>query len=138
VIAVARMKKIFTILVLTISLMACKSYGDSISINEKSIVYYKGNAQAAEAKKLGDFLLLQGYFSTTDQKAVQLLKNDNTYMVRFIVEENDIHADRENILFAFEVWRDWIQEHVFPNQSVQVELVNERLKRIADVADSKQ
>jgi hypothetical protein len=132
------MKKIFTILILTISLMACRSYGDSISINEKSIVYYKGNVQVAEAKKLGDFLLLQGYFNTTDQKAVQLLKKGSTYMIRFIVEENDVQADRENVLFAFEVWRDWIQEHVFPNQSVQVELVNERLKRIADVADSKQ
>jgi hypothetical protein len=132
------MKKIFTILILTISLMACRSYGDSISINEKSIVYYKVNVQVAEAKKLGDFLLLQGYFNTTDQKAVQLLKKGSTYMIRFIVEENDVQADRENVLFAFEVWRDWIQEHVFPNQSVQVELVNERLKRIADVADSKQ
>ncbi|HZI00506.1 MAG TPA: hypothetical protein VEX63_05125 [Flavisolibacter sp.] len=132
------MKKIFTILILTISLMACRSYGDSISINEKSIVYYKGHVQVAEAKKLGDFLLLQGYFNTTDKKAVQLLKKGSTYMIRFIVEENDVQADRENVLFAFEVWRDWIQEHVFPNQSVQVELVNERLKRIADVADSKQ
>jgi hypothetical protein len=132
------MKKIFTILVLTISLMACKSYGHSIFINGKSIVYYKGNVQVAEAKKLGDFLLLQGYFNTTDQKAVQLLKKGSTYMVRFIVEENDIEADRENILFAFEVWRDWIQEHVFPNEKIQVELVNERLKRIAKVAEINQ
>jgi hypothetical protein len=132
------MKKMFTFLILTISLMACRSYGDSISINEKSIVYYKGNVQVAEAKKLGDFLLLQGYFNTTDKKAVQLLKKGSTYMIRFIVEETDVQADRENVLFAFEVWRDWIQEHVFPNTIVKVELVNAQLKRIADVADSKQ
>ena len=128
----------FTFLILTISLMACRSYGDSISINEKSIVYYKGYVQVAEAKKLGDFLLLQGYFNTTDKKAVQLLKKGSTYMIRFIVEETDVQADRENVLFAFEVWRDWIQEHVFPNQSVQVELVNEKLKHIAKVSAIKQ
>ena len=118
--------------------MACRSYGDSISINEKSIVYYKVNVQVAEAKKLGDFLLLQGYFNTTDQKAVQLLKKGSTYMIRFIVEETDVQADRENVLFAFEVWRDWIHEHVFPNQAVQVELVNEKLKHIAKVRTIKQ
>jgi hypothetical protein len=59
-------------------------------------------------------------------------------MVRFIVEENDIQVDRDNILFAFEVWRDWIQEHVFPNEKIQVELVNEKLKRIAKVAEINQ
>jgi hypothetical protein len=131
------MKKLFIFFILVICLAACQSYGDAIAINNKSKVYFKGSVKKEEAKKLGDFLLLQGYFNSLDKKAVQLLKEQNTYKVRFIVEE-EINADRENIVFGFEVWRDWIQEHVFPNMIVKVELVNAQLKRIADVADSKQ
>jgi hypothetical protein len=42
-------------------------------------------------------------------------------------------ADKENIVFSFQVWKQWIEEHVFTHQPVQVILVNKKLKKIADI-----
>jgi len=127
------MKQLLFWIVFICLLSACRQYGNEVRINANSHIYYKSGIQQAEAKKLGDFLLHQGYFNTSDDRKVQLSKEGNRYLVKFILDEEEIKEDQENIVFAFQVWRDWIHEHVFENNPVKVILVNKSLKKIADV-----
>jgi hypothetical protein len=102
-------------------------------INNNSLVYYKGSIKVDEAEQLGAFLLKQGYFNDTDDRTVQILKQNKTFIVRFILDEKQVAEDKENILFSFQIWKQWLQENVFHNQETKVVLVNDRLEKIADI-----
>lgn len=131
------MKKLFffffsTILVLT----SCEDYGNKVSINNKSDVFYKGNGVTeADAKKLGNFLLKQGYFTTVDNRSVQLLKDGDTYIVKFVVDEEKLKKDKENVVLGFKVWQMWIQDGVFNGAKTKLILADSQLEDLQTVGE---
>ncbi len=132
------MKKLFLFL-LTVSFIftSCDDYGKTVTINEKSEVYYKGDGvKEADAKSLGDFLLKQGYFTTTDTRAVQLLKDGEAYVVKFVVDEEKIkQQDTASVTMGFKVWQMWIQEGVFKGAKTKVILADAKLKSLQEVGE---
>lgn len=116
-------------------LAACENHGSKININPKSEVFYKGDVTEAEAKKLGNFLLKQGYFTTVDSRSVQLLKEGDIYIVKFVVDEEKLKKDRENVLLGFKVWQMWIQDGVFGGAKTKLVLADNQLKDLQPVEE---
>ena len=107
------MKKVLLVLsIISLTLFACKDYGKKVTIGEKSEVYYKGTDEA-EAKKLGDYLMQHEYFDNKSHKTVQLVKEDDQYIVRFEVEEKIINQNKEMFIQNFEVFQEMISQRVF-------------------------
>lgn len=131
------MKKLFFLLVsATLLFTACNDHGAKVSINDKSEVYYKGDGVTeADAKKLGDFLLKQGYFTTTDTRSVQLLKVGDAYTVKFVVDEEKLKKDKENVLLGFKVWQMWIKDNVFNGAQTNLILADDQLKDLQPVGE---
>ena len=129
------MKKMF-LLVLTASFVffACSHHGKKLKINNTSNVFYKGDeVNEADAKNLGDFLLKQGYFTTTDERSVQLIKDGNAYIVKFVIDEERLSQDSSTILAGFRVWQMWLQDDVFSGAETKLILADAELKDIHDV-----
>jgi hypothetical protein len=132
------MKRMFlSLLCASLLLTSCDDYGESLKINEKSEVFYKGDGvKEADAKNLGDFLLKQGYFTTTDDRTVQLLKEGETYVVKFIVDEEKIrNQDSATVVTGFKVWHMWIQDNVFKGARTKLVLADAKLKDLREVGE---
>lgn len=131
------MKRLLLLLVsASLLLTSCDDFGKKLSINEKSEVYYKGDGVSeADAKKLGDFLLEKGYFTTTDTRSVQLLKENDAYTVKFVVDEEKLNKDKENVLMGFKVWQMWIQDNVFAGAKTRLVLADDKLKDVQEVGE---
>ena len=131
------MKKLFLLLVIAALLFtACEEHGTKININNKSEVFYKGDGvNEADAKRLGAFLLKQGYFSTIDNRSVQLLKEGDVYIVKFVVDEERLKNDKENVLLGFKVWQMWIQDGVFNGAKTKIVLADNNLEDLHPVPE---
>lgn len=113
---------------------SCQDYGKKVTINETSEVYYDGVGDTL-AKKLGDFLLKQGYFTATEERAVQLLKEDDTYIVKFVVNKERFSQDEETALIGFKIWQMWLQDSVFYGAKTKLMLADATMKDIAEVGE---
>jgi hypothetical protein len=97
-------------------------------------VYYKGDrVTEKDAKALGDFLLAQGFFNTTDERSVQLQKDSDAHIVKIVVDEQKVAQDKENIITSFKVWQMWIQDNVFKGAKTKLILTNAEFKDLQDV-----
>ncbi len=132
------MKQLFLVLAsAALLLTSCDDNGESVKINDKSEVYFKGDGvDEADARNLGDFLLKQGYFSTTDERQVQLTKDSTTYVVKFIVDEDKIKAqDSVTVATGYKVWQMWLQDNVFDGAKTRLVLVDEKLKDLREIGE---
>jgi len=126
-------KLLFVFFLAAVVLAACNSYGDKVMINDKSEVYYKGDGvTAADAQKLGEFLLKNNYFDTISKKSVQLTKTTDTFNVKFVVDKAKIETQK-NADFLFQIMGTAISSEVFGNKPVKVVLADERMKAFKDV-----
>ena len=104
-------------------------------VNDQSEVYYQGiGVTEDDARKLGNFLLNQGYFNTVDQRTVQLSKEDDNFIIKMVVDEEKVNAD-ENVLTGFKVWQMWIEDSVFNGKQTKIVLANTELKTIKEVGE---
>ncbi|MEJ7911634.1 MAG: hypothetical protein WKF70_00670 [Chitinophagaceae bacterium] len=132
------MKQMFLALIsAALMLTSCNDYGETITINEKSEVFYKGDGVGeADARNLGDFLLKQGYFTPTDERSVQLTKDGATYVVKFILDEDKIKAqDSATMVTGFKVWHMWIQDNVFDGAKTRLVLADAKLKDLREIGE---
>ena len=84
------MKKTFQLLgVLSLlGIFSCNNNGNKINIEgTKGEVYYKNGATENEAQKLGDFLKLDGFFGNIKPASVQVDKENDKYIVRFVYDK---------------------------------------------------
>jgi hypothetical protein len=121
------------LLVLSITLFSnCSSHGDKVEINSKSEVYIKNGGTREDAKRLGDFLLQNSYFDSTTEKAVQLSKSKDTFVVKFIIDEekfkNTPQAD-----IGFQFMHMLLRDSVFAGQPTKVLLTNNKFETIETV-----
>ncbi len=130
------MRKFFFLLIMGLVLVtACNEYGDKVQINAKSEVYYKEGVSEAEAKKLGDFLLKKEYFNSTDERSAQLTKENGAYVVKFVVNEEKLNQDKDNVLLGFKVWQMWIQDNVFNGAKTKLVLTDDKFKDVQQVGE---
>jgi len=122
------MKKIFLFLLPVLVLASCNvfdNYGNKIT-SGKSEVYYKGDHVTKEqAQGLADFLKESGYFDDETGRSVQLTKDEDDYIVHFVVDQKKITDDARLNWWKFQ---DDISKNVFDGKSVRVALADEKLK----------
>lgn len=121
------MKKIsFLFLAALFLITSCMGIGTPVKINDKSEVYFKGDGVTeGDAKRLGAFLLEQGVFDNEKERSVQLSREKNTYVVRFVFDKELYEKDKENITQAFKLYQWLIAENVFNKARTKVLLTNE-------------
>lgn len=129
--------KIMFLLLLGASLLltACVDRGNVVTVNEKSKVFYTGaSVSETEANTLGTFLLKQEYFNTDDERTVQLLKEGDSYVVKFIVDPEEIKLqDSGSVVTTFKVWHMWIQDNVFKGAKLRVVLADDKLNDLSEI-----
>lgn len=113
---------------LSVALFSCNQYGKKLTFG-KGEVYYK-NVEEATAQKLGDWLKEFTYFDDTNTKSVQLDKKDDTYLVRFVVDESKL---TEDITYGFEIIGYMIREEVLDGKPTIVELCNNTFKTFKSI-----
>lgn len=108
-------------------IVSCNSYGERHEVNKNSFVYYKGEGVNAEdAKRLGDFLLKNGYFDTVNQKTVQLTSSNDTMNVKFAVDKTKVSDDNAEMLFS--IMGAAISTDAFAGKPVKVVLADEKME----------
>lgn len=106
--------------------LACSNYGTKLEFNGGE-VYYTKNSNEADAKKLGDYLVKEGFFDGKP-KTVQLDKSGSTYQVRMVIQkekQNDQATSDSLKEFSTQISKD-----VFGNAATEIHICDEELKTI--------
>lgn len=126
------MKKILSAIAITVAIASCSlfsPYGKAVKINDSLEVYIKGdNATEADAKKLGTYLA-DLWKENTNHKSIQLLKENNIYIVKMVADEKVLKED-PSLITAFAVVRSLIEENVFKGSKVKLVLTDDKFKDI--------
>ena len=118
-----------TVLVLTVLLavgLACTGYGTKLDFNNGEL-YYTDNVTETDAKKLGDYLVKEGFFNGK-KITVQLDKSGSTYQFRMVVmpeKQND-----EPTLLLMKAFAGQISEDVFDNAPTELHICDDQLKTV--------
>ena len=126
------MKKLLCLLLVISFLAACSSYGDKYKVNEKSEVYYKDGMTSDDAKRLGDFLLKNGYFDSTSEKSVQLAKENDSIAVKFVVDKTKV-SQTEGADALFLIMGSAISSEVFMGKPLKIILADAYMKGFKNV-----
>jgi len=120
---------ITTILVLTVLLavgLGCSSYGTKLDFNGGEL-YYTDNVTEADAKKLGEYLVKEGFFSGK-KITVQLDKAGATYQFRMVVMPEK--QSDEATLEIMKTFAGQISEDVFGGAPTELHICDEQLKTL--------
>ncbi len=129
------MKKLSILLIVfSIVFISCNDYGKKVMIGEKNEVYYKG-VDETEAKKLGNYLVEQEYFDTSSTKTIQLIKENDEYIVRFVVDEKIVNKDKAMYIKNFKVFQQMISMQVFGGKKTKIILADTKLKDIEEIGE---
>lgn len=130
------MKKIVLVLLAASTVLtSCdlfNNYGKKVKINDKSTVYYKGDGVTeADAKKLGDYLAQNGTFDNKEEKAAQLTKDGDAFVVHLPMKADVFNKDKERYETMFWFWQDLISEGAFGGKKTKVILSDEQFKDVS-------
>jgi hypothetical protein len=119
------MKKILLILLAAVSLSACTNYGKKIKVDgTKGEVFYKGDGVTeADAKKTGEFLKTQNYFTTDKGASVQISKEGEAYTMRFVYNK-DVYDSLKGVEDAFKIIAVKASKELFGGKKVNIALAN--------------
>jgi hypothetical protein len=126
-------KLLSALIIVSIALSACNSYGDKLKVNDKSEVYYKDGATSEDAKKLGDYLLKEGYFDSTNEKSVQLSKTKDTFNVKFVVDKKRAEASLNETEATFTAFGMLLSMQVFDGKPTKVMLADPYMKTFREI-----
>lgn len=126
------MKFLLALLIPLTVLISCGGdYGNKVTINDKSDVFYKGKGVTeSDAKRLGDYLLREGYFDTTTSKSVQLVKDSSAWVVRLVVDKEKYANADGTIAMSMIIFQQAMSEQVFNKEKTRLELVDDEMKPI--------
>lgn len=106
--------------------LACNQYGEKLEFNGGEL-YYTKNVTEAEAKKLGEYLVKEGFYDGK-MKTVQLDKEGGTYQFRMVVIEEK--RNDESTLEIFKTFASQISKDVFADAPVEIHVCDENLKTL--------
>jgi hypothetical protein len=114
------MKKNFLLLsaVMLLAASSCTSpYGKRVKINDSMEIYMKGdNVTEDEAKKLGNYLA-DLWKDASNEKSLQLSKDNDIYTVKMVVNQEKLKAD-PSLEEAFVAVQTLLEQQVFTGQKV--------------------
>ncbi len=121
--------KMLPVLLAITAFTSCANYGKKVKIDgTKGEVYYKGEGVTeSDAKKLGEFLKTEGFFTNTKEASVQISKVGERYLVRFVYDKSvyDKMPEAESL---FKQFTNQISTGVFNNAKVDIALADDQMK----------
>jgi hypothetical protein len=127
---------LWAIAIAMLLLTACNNYGKKVSINTYSEVYYKGEGiTEADAQRLGNFLLQAGYFDSSKETTVQLMRDKDAYLVKMVIDEEEVAKDKDFYQRFFWFMQEPIAQNVFGGNTTKIVLADEDLKELEPVGD---
>lgn len=117
---------VFVVAMLLFVGLACNQHGTMLEFNGGEL-YYTKNVNEAETKKLGEYLVKEGFFDGV-RKTVQLDKSGSTYQFRMVVQK-----EKQNDDATAEVMKTFAKEvssAVFSNAPVEMHICDESLKTL--------
>lgn len=108
------------------ALTGCDTYGTKLQFKDGEL-YYTDQVTEAEADKLGEFLVKNGYFKDGKQVSVQLTRENHVYQVRLVVID-DYKSNKDVYPKAFQRMAASIAVDVFDGKPVEIHLTNNRLE----------
>lgn len=98
---------------------------------KKGELYYKPPVTEEQSKKLGEFLLQQKYFDDDHVRTVQLLKENDVYLVKMVMSPSAV-----NMSPALALIRRDILQNVFPGQKLELHITDNALKTVKVIDES--
>lgn len=95
-------------------------FGSKLEFGSGQEVYYKSGATETDARRVGEALKTLGYFGASDEASVQVIKSNDDYVVRFVVNEVAWTDPEYKEGFAYVGYS--LQELAFPGKTMHVEL----------------
>lgn len=123
------MKPIILSLLVAVALTSCSNYGKKIKVDgTKGEVYYKGKGVTEnDAKKTGEFLKKEEYFSTGKGASVQLTKEGEEYTLRFVYSKS-VYDTLKDVDDLFKIIGARASKEVFGGKKVNIALANDHFK----------
>ena len=76
---------------------ACMNPGEAIEFGQCKL-YYKEPVTSEQAQRVGKVLMEAGYFVESVKRDVQVLKDGETYVLRFVFKPEEVTPDAETVL----------------------------------------
>lgn len=111
------------------ALISCSNYGSKLTFNNGEL-YYTNNVTEAEANRLGEFLVQDGFFSG-NTISVQLDKSGDTYLFRMVSQEG-VENDPTYLALA-EAYTGTLSEKIFNGSPVDFHFCDTSLKTKKEV-----
>ena len=127
------MKKFTAVLSILVGLLAVyrlyaaffgNRYGKHISV-DKNKLYYTDKLNEADAKRTGEFLKRNGFYSEAEEKDIQLDKNADTVLFKMVVDKTKLNAETEQ---AMQALPKIFSDSLFAAKPVNVLLCNDKLE----------
>jgi hypothetical protein len=121
-------KSVFLLLVgvLSITLSGCNQYGTKLKFNGGDLFYTK-NVTAAEANKLGNYLVQDGFYSG-NEISVQLDKSGSTYLFRMVIKEG--YDQKQEYIDLMKEYSKQLSKDVFNGAAVEMHMCDKHLKTL--------
>lgn len=129
------MKQVLLGLVALFSLAACSNHGKKVKVEgTKGEVYYKGEGVTEDdAKKTGDFLKAQGFFTNEKGASVQVMKEAGNYVMRFVYDK-EVLASLPDAETAFKMLAIKAAKEIFGGSKVNIALANKSFEDYKTIA----
>ncbi|HMG67389.1 MAG TPA: hypothetical protein VK588_06880 [Chitinophagaceae bacterium] len=125
------MKNIFSFVALSVAglvLLSCSNYGKKINIEgTKGEIYYKDGATENDAKKVGDFLKADGFIGNVKGASVQVSKQADDYLLRFVYDK-DYYEKTPGIEGFFKDYGVRMSKELFSGRRVDISLADKYFK----------
>jgi preprotein translocase subunit SecF len=106
--------------------LACSGHGTKLEFNGGDL-YYTDNVTESEAKKLGDYLVKEGFYDGKP-KSVQLDKSGSTYQFRMVVQPE--RQNDEATMTLMKTFAGELSSDLFNDAPVEVHACDEQLKTL--------
>ncbi len=113
--------------ILSLFLQSCDNYGEKLEFG-KGELYYKAPVSKELANKLGNFLLESGFFGNENAVSVQLLKENDVYQFRMVVQEGK--EKDESLTDVFKLFGSQIAEAVLDGAKLEYHLCDKYFKTL--------
>lgn len=89
-------------------------------------LFYTESVTESQAKKLGDYLKVQGFFKDDSKTDVKVDKQEDTFIFSMIIKGE--YLNNEEVLTNMKLVSEELSAYVFENNKVEVDLCNNRFK----------
>jgi hypothetical protein len=95
-------------------------FGSKVDFGSGHEVYYKGGATETEAKRVGESLTMLGFFNADGPASVQVVKEGETFLVRFVTVDSAWSDPEAKTGFSYIGWS--LSQSCFAGKPVVIEL----------------